>query len=90
MLAEPMTEEASAKYANAEEIAEGAQPILRLPPTEAGPLPWSRDRLHDAAKAAGLVKLAGQAYEEVRAGRLASELTEADWREMALRLGLDA
>jgi len=55
----------------------------------AEPIPWTRERLHDTAKAAGLVKQAGAAYEEVRAGRLASELTEADWADMARRLGLE-
>ena len=52
-------------------------------------LPWTRERLHDAAKRAGLVKLAGQVYEAIRGDRLAADLTEADWAAMARELGLE-
>ena len=94
-LAEPMTPEVSAKYTNAEEVAEGARPIERFPtPSEAalaGPPPWTRDRLHDAAVKAHIPStLVVSTYNEVAEGRKPSELTEADWREVALRLDLGA
>jgi hypothetical protein len=90
IMAEPMSAEASAKYANAEEVAEGARPVLRLPASDEAP-PWTRQRLHDAAVKAHIPStLIGSTFAEVAEGRKPAELTEADWREIALRLGLGA
>jgi phage recombination protein Bet len=84
--AEPMTEEVSAKYVNADELAGGARAVLRddVPP-------WTRERLHaavESAKVPGV--LVTSTFAEVAEGRKRDELTEADWREIATRLGLGA
>jgi hypothetical protein len=81
---------AATAYLNAEEVAEGARPILRLPPSEEAP-PWTRQRLHDAAVAAHVPgTLVTEAFSAVAGTRTRQELTEADWREIAVRLGLGA
>jgi hypothetical protein len=55
----------------------------------ADPEPWTRDRLHAAATKAGVVKQTAEVFGQVAEGRKAADLTEADWREMAKRLGLE-
>jgi len=53
--------------------------------------PWTRERLHDAAvKAKVPGKLVTTTFNDVAGTRTRAELTEADWREIALRLGLGA
>jgi hypothetical protein len=90
VLAEPMSEEASAKYVNAEEVAEGARPVLRLPASDEAP-PWTRERLHEAAVNAHVSgTLVTSTFNAVAGSRSRAELTEADWAEIALRLGLGA
>jgi hypothetical protein len=87
---EPIPAEVRELYTNAEEVAEGARPILRLPPADAPP-PWTRERLHDAAVKAHVPgTLVTEAFNAVAGTRTRQELTEADWREIALRLGLGA
>jgi phage recombination protein Bet len=66
-------------------IAEGETLMLGTP----APEPWTRDRLHAAATKAGVVKQTAEVFGQVAEGRKAAELTEADWREMAQRLGLE-
>jgi hypothetical protein len=51
--------------------------------------PWTRDRLHAAATKAGVVKQTAEVFGQVAEGRKAADLTEADWKEMAVRLGLE-
>ena len=86
--AEPIPAEVRELYVNAEEVAEGARPVLRLPPSDPPP-PWTRDRLHGAAVHAG-IKGAGvtAVFNEVAGSRSRAELTADDWAEMAKRLGL--
>ena len=53
--------------------------------------PWTRERLHDAAvKAKVPGTLVTTTFNDVAGTRTRAELTEADWREIALRLGLGA
>jgi hypothetical protein len=88
--AEPIPAEVSAKYTNAEEVAEGARPILRLPPADDAP-PWTRERLHGAAITARIPStLVIESFNAVAGSRTRQELTESDWAAIALRLGLGA
>jgi hypothetical protein len=83
LLAEPMTPEVSATVVEDE-------PVLRLPPSDAPP-PWTRERLHDAAVKAHVPgTLVTTTFNDVAGSRTRAELTEADWREIAVRLGLGA
>jgi len=86
--AEPIPAEVRELYVNADELAGGARPVLRLPPSDPPP-PWTRDRLHGAAVHAG-IKGAGvtAVFNEVAGSRSRAELTADDWAEMAKRLGL--
>lgn len=86
--AEPLSPEVRATYVNADELAGGAQPVLRLPPSDPPP-PWTRDRLHAAATKAGIAKQTAEVFGQVAEGRPVAALSESDWREMAVRLGLE-
>lgn len=74
LLAEPMTVTESA----------AVEPVGISPA-----LPWTRERLHDAATKAGLAKAAAEIFNEVAGSRTRQELTADDWAEMARRLGLE-
>lgn len=87
--AEPIPDAVREQYVNAEEVAEGARAVEREPATDIPP--WTRERLHDAvAKAKVPGTLVTSTFNEVAGSRTRQELTEADWREIALRLGLGA
>ena len=62
----------------------------RAAEVEPEPVPWTRERLHAEATAAGVGKRAAEVFGQVAAGRKADELGEGDWREMARRLGLES
>jgi recombinational DNA repair protein RecT len=75
-------EEPEEIFGEAVEVAEEAAPAVV-------PEPWTRDRLHAAATKAGVVKQTAEVFGQVAEGRKAADLTEADWKEMAKRLGLE-
>jgi phage recombination protein Bet len=82
----PIPAEAREKYVNADEIAAGAPAVLRsdIPP-------WTRERLHAAVEREHIpATLVTSTFNDVAGSRTRAELTEADWREIALRLGLGA
>ncbi len=88
--------ERAAEKAAAVKAVEHVEAIVLEPMTEEVSAstdvpPWTRERLHDAAVNAKVPgSLVTSTFNDVAGSRTRAELTEADWREIALRLGLGA
>jgi hypothetical protein len=83
-LAERAAEKAAAVTLLAEPMPEEVSASTDVPP-------WTRERLHAAVEREHIpATLVASTFNDVAGSRTRQELTETDWREMAVRLGLGA